>query len=236
MGQFGILLLCGHYHREFTSRLKLPENVRVCYNRAREIYSRASGSGASHVAITRIDSDDLMAPEAMAQVINGTIAHKKPDRRAALIFRKNLQWNIHNEFIGPHYRQAPPFVTHIFPTKLMRDDWMRFEAEHYLEHGRMGGRDPETVELGEHQILVVEHTSNISVLKRDGEAVFLTEAQRVNLIADDDRIQIDRPKMFEALARFGVDPCKDRRQWPVYVDVLNGVWAVENGGIDRWDT
>jgi len=234
-GNFRILLCCGQKHREYTSALDVPEAVTVVYDRGKKAYSdAASGAwfrgepeGSRYIAITRIDSDDLMAPDAMSEVVKASQKHAKPKKRACLVFRKNLQWNIHNEFVGPHYRKAPPFVTHIFPAGMIRDRFNEFASLHYLPHGRAGGRDKGTIELGKHKILITKHTSNISVLKRDAECPFLTERQRINLIAEDDRIQIDRKRVFEALKRFGVDPYSDRAQWLIYTEIVAGAWSKE---------
>ena len=238
-GEFEILLLCGQKHKEFTSKLELPEHVRIVYDRGHEVYQEnANGPWFRHndpweryVAITRIDSDDLMAPDAMAEVMDVTRKSLNKTGRACLIFRKNLQWNIHNEFVGPHYRQAPPFVTHIFPAALILLDWKRFLEEHYVQHGNAGGRNPNTIELGKHKILVVKHTANISVLKRKGKVPFLTEAQKISLIADDDRIQIDLDRVRKALEPFVVD-FLDANQQRIRLDIEFGFWTREAEGVE----
>lgn len=195
---FRIFLICGNRHRKITDAHQWHGKVELCYDNCQAKYA---GINTDHVAITRIDSDDLFHKDALAEVRDSVILS---NRRECLIFRKNLVWDVINRVIGRHYRQAPPFFTHIFPRRIFRN-WPLFSQQHCLVHGQAGGRLPSTKELSEHKVCVVQHRDNISLIRRGLKPVMLSEEQRQALAVRYEWQILDRDRIVAILRDFGVE-------------------------------
>lgn len=74
--------------------------------------------GVSHVYVTRIDSDDLFAPDALEVVEN----HKPidPDRVEALVFQRGYLHDMKSNKTGVYFSHSPPFHTIMFPLKVFQ--------------------------------------------------------------------------------------------------------------------
>ena len=152
------------------------------------------------VAVTRIDSDDLMHREAMADVHNAMVYDAT--KRRVLIFKRNLAWNQNHNFIGYHYRNAPPFFTHIFPKAIYRD-FPEYLRQHFVFHGRSGARKPDTIELPIHRICVVKHQENISDIRNNRKPADVSGETMARLRAKGCIHAEDEKTIREILMEFG---------------------------------
>ena len=159
---FRIWVYCGQRNKPLTQSLDWHPRVERIYDEGQAAMKTVD---TNFVALTRIDSDDLMHREAMADVRREMLYDAT--RRRVLIFKRNLVWDQNNEFIGYHYRSAPPFFTHIFPWTIYQN-FKEYHDQHFVVHGKSGARDSaNVVELPKHRICVVKHRSNISDIRRD---------------------------------------------------------------------
>lgn len=195
---FRIFLLCGQRFNHITSSHPWHEKVEVCYDAAKEKYLDTIDS--DHVSITRIDSDDMFHRDAMMEVKNNL---SRSNRRECLIFRKNLFWGMVNNVIGHYYAASPPYFTHIFP-KAIYKDWEQFRAEHYVHHGRAGGKLASTKELSVHKVCITRHQYNISDRRSGKKPKLWTEEERRKKLATGEYIS-DRREIARILADFGVE-------------------------------
>jgi hypothetical protein len=194
---FIIVLLCGKRMKSVTDSLLWPPDCIVCRDRGKQIYEVIE---TDYVAIFRIDSDDMLHREGMAEIRDNLILS---DRRESLIFRNNIQWHVAGKFIKPHRRIAPPFVTHIFP-KAIYKDWDLFCKQHFMKHGEMGGRDPRTKELSAGKVCVVKHGENISLIRRGLKQKILTEDEKRAEATDwEGDFYMDQHKIKQILNNFG---------------------------------
>jgi len=162
---FRVWLICGEKNKELTSR----QSWAGCGVDVRPIYDMGKADletiDTPFLAVTRIDSDDLMREDTMAELAEA-VRVRNPDLMGYFVWRKALCWDRLNAFIGYHYREAPPFVCQLFP-KAWYEEWPVFSLVNYQEHGRLGGRKPEAVEMPSHRICVVKHSFNASDGQRD---------------------------------------------------------------------
>lgn len=114
--------------------------------------------GVTHVYVTRIDSDDLFAPDAAE-----TIAGHKPsgtDRVEALLFRRGYLHETQTGRTGVYYSPSPPFHTIIFPVRTFTDAvpyatvWKKIG-----DHSRVNGTLPCRV-LPDYKFTVLVHGNN----------------------------------------------------------------------------
>ncbi len=160
------------------------------------------GIDTDYIAITRLDSDDLLHKEAMADVRDNIILD---DRRRCLIFRKYLVWDTVNRYImSIHHKKSPPFITHIFPKSIYKD-YDEFASQHFVSHRFAGGKAQETVELPADRICVVNHEENISRIKRNRRIVLLSKEQRDELKKKKTSYVYDIGNMVRLLRGFSVD-------------------------------
>ena len=168
---FRIFLLCGKRFKEITSAWSLPKVVELCYDRGRQKYKEID---SDYVAITRLDSDDLYHKDALRDVRDNLILS---DRRECLIFRHGWTWDMAGRYLLPRYRLSPPFYTHIFPKSIFKN-WPQLQAEHFMGHGRAGGRLPDTRELPKERHCVIKHNGNVGPYNR-GVAGIATSAENL---------------------------------------------------------
>lgn len=71
-------------------------------------------NGAQHVYVTRLDSDDLYAPDALQLVASYPL---KSNAAQALIFQQGYLHDIHSGRWGIYRKHSSPFHTLIFPTE-----------------------------------------------------------------------------------------------------------------------
>ena len=207
-GDFRILIHCGTRNEALTRSLEWHGAVRTCYDYGRMFY----GAIASDVAITRIDSDDLLREDAMAAV---RAAVRANPRAKAFAFKQNLCWDMINGIIFDHIRGSTPFVTRVWPAAVVRD-WNRFRGLHFRAHGGDGLGDRGALELPRRMVLVTKHGQNTNLLKRRKAHPVLTAQEKAGLKAyhDDGKVwkvgwrTIDPVEIAAIVRRFAVD---DRR-------------------------
>jgi hypothetical protein len=135
-------------------------------DRGRSIYGEVE---ADYMAITRIDSDDMMHRAAMAEVkaatLQLTMDGLRKDRRQVLRFPDYFTWDQVNGFIRTPGKTpgSTPFFTHIFGRKMV-ENWPLFDELHFQPHGRRTG-DFGALVLRPDRICVTKHGWNTSVLK-----------------------------------------------------------------------
>lgn len=194
---FRIFLLCGKRFKEITTAWSLPANVERCYDRSREKYREID---SDYVAITRLDSDDLYHKDAMRDIRDKLILS---DRRECLIFRHGWTWDMMNGYLLPRYRLSPPFYTHIFPKAIYRD-WPQLQDEHFMGHGRAGGRLPETLELPKGRHCVIKHNGNVGLYNRELAGIVMSDMEVEKLIEKHSDMIRRQAKVREILADFGI--------------------------------
>ena len=204
---FQIALLCGQQFKHITNRHRWPDGLHVSYNYGRDIFTK---SKADYIAVTRIDSDDLYHREAMADVHQNLIL--TPYKRECLIFRHAQTWDMINKLLIPRHRTSPPFYTHIYP-RAMYMDWKRFKADHFIGHGRAGGRLPETKELPEGRVIVTNSDWNVGYFRRNIVPVKMTESTRKKYLKQMTNAIGDKKTINEILAGFGIENGWEAYPW-----------------------
>ena len=195
---FRIWMICGQRHKDFTAALPWHDRCERIYDHCEAELAKID---ADYIAITRIDSDDLMHEDAMREVAETPVF--SPDRRRATIFRQTLAWNVPNRFVGPRYRPDTPFVTQFLPRCIYRDH-AKFLKVNNVTHGNLGGRDADTVELSADKICVVKHAVNITTVYHGRDVVILTDEQREKLRSKGDILTDDPAEMLRILKPFGI--------------------------------
>jgi len=192
---FRIFVLCGNTHRAVTEGYKWHERVEPCYDLGR---SRIAEIDTDFLALTRIDSDDLMHREAMAEVRDRI---SFIDDRECLVFRKPLEWEKINRVIRhPFTGMSPPFFTHVFPRRIYQD-WATFSKLHHLRHQKaaLGAKS-----LSSYKICTISHLHNISRDRKGIKPKPFPEAQRRELGNKSEGVIFDRDKIINILKDFGV--------------------------------
>ena len=196
---FDLWIICGNRNEELTRSFDWHPRCERIYDLGKAALEQI---GADFVAITRMDSDDLMHRDAMREVADNPVFYA--DRRRCTIFRKSLAWSVSNKFIGRHYREDTPFVTQFIPRCIYKD-FDKFLKTSNVSHGRMGGRDPDTIELSENKICVVKHAINITtVIKGRDYTKALTDEQREKMKSKGQIVTDDPAEMLRLLEPFGV--------------------------------
>lgn len=201
---FRIIVHCGTRNEALTRSLEWHGAVRVCYDYGQMFY----GSVPSHLAITRIDSDDLLREDAMAAIRSAIRANRGA---AVFAFKQNLCWDMVNAMIFDHVRSSTPFVTRVWPAKIVRD-WDRFRSLHFRAHGGDGLGDRGALELPRRMVLITKHGQNTNLLKRGkSHPVFTTEEKlRLEAYHDDGKVwkvgwrTVDPIEIAAIVRRFGV--------------------------------
>jgi len=212
---FRISLICGNKHKAYTSNLNWNKRIELCYGKGKS-GTITTGPGyptpglkieeflnidTDYIAITRLDSDDLLHREAMADVRDNVIM---TDERRCLIFRKYLVWNMVNRYIMPvHHKRSPPFITHIFPKSIYKD-YDEFTRQHFVSHRFAGGKVQETVELPADRICVVNHEENISRIKKNRRLMLMSKEERDKFKEKEPSYIYDVGGMVQALRNFSV--------------------------------
>lgn len=212
---FRIFLICGNKHKKLTSSFNWNKRVEICYGKGKggtittgpgyaEPGLRVEeflGIETDYIAITRLDSDDLLHREAMADVRDNMILN---DGRRCLIFRKYLVWDTVNRYIMPiHHKRSPPFITHIFPKSIYKN-YDEFASQHFVSHRFAGGKAQEIIELPADRICVVNHEENISRIKRNRPLMLLSKEQRDELKKRETSYIYDVGNMARTLRNFSI--------------------------------
>ena len=216
---FRIFLICGNKHKAYTSSLKWNKRVEICYGKGKEgtitqdpgypkpgLKIEEFGKiDTDYIAITRLDSDDMLEKTAMEDVRNHVESVLPLDKRRCLIFRKYLIWDTVSNFIQPLYSKiSPPFITHIFPKNIYQDYW-EFAGQHFVNHRFMGGKESDTIELPPNKVCVIKHEENISRIKKNMRLKILSKEERDKLAQGQSSFIFDKQGMYEVLRSFSVN-------------------------------
>ena len=199
---FDIWVMCGSWRKEITDGFKWNENVKVLYDNGRRELRLLN---KDFVAITRIDSDDLMHVDAMQEVIAETRENIKPEyNKITFGFNKNLVWNKYNTHLAYHYRRSPPFFTHVL-SKAVYKDHKKFTEVHNVPHGKSANGSEFIKELSTHKICVVKHGITNNSLRRRGLGITkMSNAEWKKLLKQKRVITKDKKEMYKYLKDFGV--------------------------------
>lgn len=224
---FDIWFICGHRHKRIT------QNLHCDNKRFRVIYPVAVDSTLStivgdtftiapkwrkkptlkikefeelddeYIAITRVDSDDLLHKTAMYEIAEMTagMTRSSPQERSRLVFRKYIYWDMINHFISFQKWENPPFYTHIFPRSIYQD-WSRLQREHFNNHRFMGGG--REIVLSENKVLVTYHEQNIARIKRNKDLNHYTRVKLDEFKRKGFPIEYSRSMMHTFLSEFEV--------------------------------
>ena len=84
---FDIWVMCGSWRKKATDRLTWHKKIKLMYDNAKAELEKLD---THYIAITRIDSDDLMHVDGMEEVINVTRTNINPNfNKMTLMFNKN---------------------------------------------------------------------------------------------------------------------------------------------------
>lgn len=194
---FRIVVLCGSRYKEITKNTAWHERVEVCYDSGEALNDSID---TDYLSITRIDSDDLMHKDVMAEVSQNLIL---TDKRECLIYDKCLLWIMPHRYISRHYRASPPTFTHIFPKSIYKN-FSRYHSEHFLSHGRSGGKLPTTKRLSAHKYCIVKHWLGNYRLRHGMKLTTISDAKRQELADKYPFVFIDKEEIKEILKDFAV--------------------------------
>lgn len=234
---FEIWLICGRRHRDITGCLKCDEKrLRVIYPVA--VHSDLTDvvgdtftispswrkkptlkikefgeQDADYLAITRIDSDDLLHRTAMYEIaeMSAGMTRSQPDERSRLIFREYIYWDMINHFISFQRWENPPFYTHVFPKDIYHN-WDRLQREHFNSHRFMGGG--REIGLTPNKVLVTYHEQNIARIKRGRSLNNWTQTRLDEFKNKGFPIEYNPSIMSKYLKEFGVNDYENIRHGP----------------------
>lgn len=94
---------------------------------------------AKWVYVTRIDSDDLFAPDALA--LARAVRPRSPDALEASMFRRGYLYDLRTGELGVYNSPSTPFHTVMFPAAVFRDPARYAEAFHKVgDHSQVNSR------------------------------------------------------------------------------------------------
>lgn len=224
---FEVWLICGRRHRDITSQLKCDGGpLRIIYPVAvddsltdvvGDTFTIApkwrrkptlkikefEEQDADYLAITRVDSDDLLHKTAMYEIaeMSAGMIRNEPDERSRLVFREYIYWDMLNHFISFQRWDNPPFYTHVFPREIYQD-WDRLQQQHFNNHRFMGGG--REIGLTPNKVLVTYHEQNIARIKRGKELNHYTKVKLDEFRRKGFKIEFNRSVMDKYLKGFEV--------------------------------
>ena len=198
---FDIWVMCGSWRKKATNRLTWHKKIKLMYDNAKAELEKLD---THYIAITRIDSDDLMHVDGMEEVINVTRTNINPNfNKMTLMFNKNYLWDRNNGHIGYHYRHSPPFFTHILSKKVYKN-YTEYLRVHDVSHGQATISTDFYQELSKHKICVVKHRDNNSLRKRGALPTVMTPEKWKELLKKDKVVTDVGKEMLEILKDFSV--------------------------------
>jgi hypothetical protein len=202
---FDIWVLCGSWCSQYTNSLPWNGKIKVVDDLGKCLLANTS---VDYIAITRIDSDDLMHRQAMEEVRRETRAAIRSgiEKKGFLVFKDNLCWNMveGNNFVSKHIRKHPPFYTEIFP-ELIYKNWDRYMVMTNHPHGKAHLDADYYKELSKNKICVIKHYSNDSNIKNNREPVVMSNERWEENLKKGKVISKDKKVMREYLKDFGVE-------------------------------
>ena len=154
---FRIWVYCGQIHRVVTSTHKWHPRCELQYMFGKDALQKIT---TSHIAITQLDSDDLLRDDAVQTIDDCVREQLLTNKYESAIFRKGYMWDKAAGLIGRFSQSSPPFFTQIFPRRLYTD-WDVFASLNFVSH-TMVGKDPNCTELPPNRICYVKHGTNIT--------------------------------------------------------------------------
>ena len=201
---FEIWMLCGKRFKAYTTKA-FKKLAKYYDSRVKWSYYRGSDLifdiKDDHLCISRIDSDDLYAKDAL-EVINQEAEKIKSNEIEYMAFRNSYLWDRNNGYIGFHRHISPPFISQIYPKSLYQN-YGNGLGNFFVEHGSMGGRLPQCVGLPDNKICVVKHEANVSDAQRRREPRKIGKAA-INKMALKGEAFTDKSVMRTILKDFGV--------------------------------
>ena len=219
---FKIYLICGRRHKELTSSIPFHNRVTViypdgdpsewaCLTQSPNLPDRIpttwikeyAETTFDYLAITRLDSDDMMSRHTMKEIIGVSQNIMLRPERTRMIYRKFWKWHMMDRIMEHQNEKSPPFYTHIFPKDVCQD-WRRFGFLHFNNHRYVGGSNDNPLELSENMICVCNHQENISRIKRGKPLTYMRSCDRRLLIKKNPGSTDQRKDIIRILQPFGV--------------------------------
>jgi len=202
---FDIWLLCGEKYRDITEAHEWHTRIKVLYDHGKEIVTNLK---TDYLAVTRLDSDDLLHRNVMQEIKDNLIL---TDKRECLVYRENYLWDMINGYIRIKKRRSPAFFTHIFPKKIYRN-WLAYANQHFIIHEDAGGRQNGTMELSPFHCVNTFH-EDVHQLRRlnlDPHKHF--SQKKLDIFKAQPGYVNNEKKIAKILQPFGVD-YKGAEQW-----------------------
>lgn len=219
---FKIYVICGRRFRDFTSSIPWHKRVTVvypdgdptewaCLTQSPNLPERVPTTWikeyvetkSDYLAITRLDSDDMMSRQAMREIMMVSQSIPLRPERTRMIYRKFWKWHMLDRIIEQQNEKSPPFYTHIFPQRVCQD-WERFGFLHFNNHRYVGGADDKALELSENMICVCNHQENISRIKRGKPLKYMRSCDRRVLLKNNPGSTDQRREIINILKPFAV--------------------------------
>lgn len=172
---FRIFAICGNKHKTITENFPWHPKVetyhvrgedRLAFPKRMRPASKVAGYDTidtEHIAITRIDSDDLFHKDLMAEIKESVFID---DKRSGMIIKQYVIWDILRHFILFQMRaQSSPFFTHVFPHSIYKN-WNDFIEQHYVNHRYADADLSTTKEITGFKVCHIRHDHNISDIKK----------------------------------------------------------------------
>jgi len=178
---FIIMLVHGQRYKARTSKWLWEDSKIPIYPVYDEGRALLQSIDADYVTITRLDSDDLMHEECMAEVREKAVLSNQVEY---MVWRVCYTLEKVNNYLAWHYRGAPVSTTQVFPRAVYKD-WNVFRSINCVAHSRLGGRLSRALELNPKRICNVRHGQNTNHLKNGVQALRLTLRERDELLSGD---------------------------------------------------
>lgn len=218
---FEIFLICGRRHKDLTSSIPWNKRVTVVYpdgdptigatltqsptipdKKPTTWIKEYMETKQEYLAITRIDSDDLMHRGAMAEIRSLAQSCLLGPVRTRFLHATFWKWHILDRILEQQHKENPPFYTHIFPKEIAQD-WRRFGKLHFNNHRFLGGKATPHI-LSPNMICVCSHQENISRIKRGRSLKYMRSCERDLLIKKNPGSTRDRREMVQFLSPFNI--------------------------------
>jgi len=195
---FKVFVQCGDRNRKMLENYDWAPELSICFDNGRNQYNKIN---TDYIAISRLDSDDLMHKDAMQEIHDNLILSNK---RTVMTFFNWRAWDLLNGFVKKnHIRSSSPFFTHIFPRSIYKN-WRLFMNQHFRPHGTGGAGDREGRRLSEHKICIIRHENNTSNLKRGIYVKKMNAIEDAELKKEHNDIIDNKDKMYNILKDFGI--------------------------------
>lgn len=196
---FRIFVQCGNQNRKMLENYDWAPELSICFDNGKNHYDKID---TDYIAVSRLDSDDLMHRDTMQEIHDNLIFSNK---REVLAFFNWRAWNLLDKFVKKnHIRSSSPFFTHVFPVSIYKN-WKLFVSQHFRPHGSGGAGDRGGKKLSPYKICIIRHGRNTSHLKKGIEAKPMNKIQLEEFKARwGDEMIFNKDGMYEILKDFGM--------------------------------